>query len=133
MTTPQDPFSRPDDDGGGAPQQPGGRPGQPYGQPQPGEQPYGQPQYGQPQYGQQPYGQPAWGAPQKSGTNGLAIASLVVAFFCWPVGLVLGFVAKNQIKTSGQSGDGLATAGIIVSILNAVVSIALVASGGFMA
>lgn len=131
MTTPQDPFSRPDD-GGGAPQQPGGQPGQPYGQP-PSGQSYGQPQYGQQPYGQPPYGQPAWGAPQKSGTNGLAIASLVLAFFCWPVGLVLGLVAKNQIKTSGQSGDGLATAGIIVSILNAVVSIAVVASGGFAA
>ena len=130
MSTPSDPY---------------GPPGDPSQQPGQGEQP---PQYGQqpPQYGQQPgYGQPAygapqdsagfgapppgWGQPQKSGTNGLAIASLVTAFLCSPIGIILGFVAKNQIKKTGQSGNGLATAGIVVGIALIVINILLISSG----
>jgi hypothetical protein len=58
-------------------------------------------------------------------TNGLAVASLVCAcagvvpfFFGLPsiLGIIFGFVARNQIRTSRgtQSGAGLALAGIIV-------------------
>src|SRR5579875_827131 len=79
----------------------GGTPGQPppYGQQPP---PYGG-QYGHP-YGQPPYGQPGWGQPgyggypQPRGTNGFAIASLICAFLCWPLGLIFGFIARSQIK-----------------------------------
>ena len=98
-----------------------------YGQPGYGQQAYGQPAYGQPGYGQQPYGQPAYGQPgypaAGQSTNGLAIASLVssiVGIFCCGVlsivGLVLGVIAKRQIRDSNgtQSGDGMATAGIII-------------------
>ncbi|WP_396917240.1 DUF4190 domain-containing protein [Mycolicibacterium sp.] len=59
--------------------------------------------------------------------NGMAIGSLVASvlgvpfmFFCFSgfvpalVGVVLGIVALNQIKTTGQSGRGLAIAGIAV-------------------
>jgi hypothetical protein len=119
-------------------QQPYGQ--QPYGQwpqqPYPPQQPYGQypPPYGQQQpYGQYPppYGQPyppsPYGAyPQPVGTNGLAIASLVLAFFCSIAGLVCGIIALNQINTSGQRGRGLAIAGIVISILAILVSIAIV-------
>lgn len=45
-------------------------------------------------------------------TNGLAIAALVCAFVCAPAGIVLGVVARNQIKQTGEDGRGLATAGI---------------------
>lgn len=63
-----------------------------------------------------------------SSTNGLAIASLVLGIiaipmvFCYYIGvlpgiaaLVLGLVARNQIKASGgtQGGGGLALAGVI--------------------
>lgn len=112
-------------------QQPQGQPpqyGQPYGQPQYGQQQYGQPQYGQPQYGQPQYGQPqygqqqygqqpAYGTPYQAappGTNIMAILSLVFAFVFAPVGIVLGHVAKRQLRTSGESGGGLATAGLIL-------------------
>lgn len=54
--------------------------------------------------------------------NQLAVWSLVascIGFICGVgsiVGIILGFVAKNQIKESGgtQGGDGLATAGIVI-------------------
>jgi peptidyl-prolyl cis-trans isomerase B (cyclophilin B) len=86
--------------------------------------PYGQPQYGQPQYGQ-PYG----GAPMAQGTNGLAIASLICAFLCSPLGLIFGFIAKSQIRSRGGGGDGLATAGIILSAIFLVLGIILAATG----
>ena len=124
MTGPQDPFATPSGDPS---QQPSG-----YGQQPPapgyGQQPpagYGQPAYGQPGYGQQPYA-------QQQGTNGMAIASLVTSFLCSPLGIVLGFVAKGQIKKTGQSGNGLATAGIIIGVVSILFGILLVA-GGLMA
>lgn len=115
MSTPQDPFGPPSDDA-----------------PQPGQQPYGQPPAGQ-QYGQPPagWGQPGqYGAPQQAtGTNGMAIASLVCAFFCSPLGIIFGFIARSQIKRTGQNGDGLALAGIILSIVLLVLGIGLFALG----
>jgi Domain of unknown function (DUF4190) len=67
------------------------------------------------------YGQPmAYGGPARK-TNGLAIASLICScagILVIPLiaGVVLGFVARAQIKQSHgtQRGDGLAIAGIIV-------------------
>jgi len=130
MSSPYDPpppGSEPPPSGGQPPQ---GQP--PYGQPQYGQPPSGQPPYGQPPYGQQPppYGQPPYGQPHygyppaaPAGTNGFAIASLVCAFFCSPLGLIFGFVARNQIKRTGQQGEGLAMAGIITRAVLLVVGI----------
>jgi peptidyl-prolyl cis-trans isomerase B (cyclophilin B) len=64
-----------------------------------------------------------------TGTNGMAIASLVCAFVCTPLGLIFGFVALSQIGKTGQSGRGLAIAGIVVSVLSIVAVIALFAVG----
>ncbi|MDV8065866.1 DUF4190 domain-containing protein [Rhodococcus sp. IEGM 1366] len=101
---------------------------------------YQQPQYQQPpqyqQYQQPPQDQqyqqyqqpPQYGPPsqfggyvQPVGTNGLAIASLVTAIVggCFYglgaiVAIILGVVALNQIKQTGQQGRGLAIAGIAV-------------------
>lgn len=76
--------------------------------PQPGYQAY-------PQYGA--YGQ----FPPPPSTNGLAIGSLIASiaglFSCGLgsiVGLVLGVIALNQIKQTGQQGKGLAISGIVV-------------------
>jgi hypothetical protein len=80
--------------------------GAPYGQPS------GAPYSGQPY--QQPY--PGYGAPQ-AGTNIMAILSLVFAFVFAPVGIVLGHIAKKQIKQTGEQGDGLATAGLVISYI----------------
>lgn len=119
---------------------------EPYGAQQYGTQPYGAQQYGAQPYGaqpyetqqqyaapQQPYGQapgypmpPAapYGAypqaPMVTGTNGLAIGSLVTSCFGFLyglsaiVGIILGIIALNQIKQTGQQGRGLAIAGIVV-------------------
>ena len=74
------------------------------------------------------YGQGGPGGPP-AGTNVLAIISLVVSIigFCCLiggiVGVVLGYLATNQIKQTGQQGAGLAKAGIIVGIIAIVVNI----------
>jgi hypothetical protein len=76
-------------------------------------------------------------------TNGLAIGSLVtsiagvvlgipLSLFCWLgvlipiVGAVLGAMALNQIKRTGQQGRGLAIAGIAVGATAAVLLVILV-------
>jgi len=121
---------------------------QPYNQPQHGQQPYNQPQHGQqpynqPQYGQQPYGQPQYGqAPYNqpvgavvirdtmSEKNGTGIAGFVIACFaflgCWIpifnivfsiIGIVCSAVGLGKDK---QTGRGLATAGLVISIIDLV-------------
>ena len=79
------------------------------------------PAYGQPAYGPPPgYGQPGYGPPPGyppgygRPTNTMAILSLVLAFVFAPAGLILGIVARKQIRQTGEDGDGLALAGIIV-------------------
>jgi hypothetical protein len=47
----------------------------------------------------------------------MAILSLVFAFIVPVVGIVLGHIAKKQLKTSGESGDGIATAGLVISYI----------------
>jgi hypothetical protein len=133
-----DPFAQPDPYGAQPPYTPPPYPaapqsaqpysGQPYSaqpysaQPDPyGAQPYGvQPPMGKGYGNPTPYG-PGYGAAR--GTNGLAIASLVCSLVglltCLgaPIGIVLGHIAKGQIKTSGEDGDGLATAGLITGYI----------------
>ena len=104
----QDPYAAP---ASGAPAS-----GQPYGQQPP---PYGAPASGQP-YGQQPgygqpYAQPGY-APQPA-TNTMAILALVFAFVFSPAAIVMGHVAKKQIRQTGESGEGLATAGLWLGYL----------------
>ena len=75
------------------------------------QNPYGaypQPGYAQPYPG---YGQPY---PAPRGTNTMAILALVFGILVAPLGLVFGFVARSQIKKTGEDGDGLALAGIII-------------------
>ncbi len=74
---------------------------------------YAQPQPPYPVAGyQSPYGTPmAASAP----TNGLAIASLVVAILGFGfIAAIMGHIARRQIAERGEQGDGLALAGIIV-------------------
>ena len=58
----------------------------------------------------------------RSSTNALAVASLVVGlFWMWWIGsvlaVVLGHVALNQIARNGQSGRGLAIAGLVLGYI----------------
>jgi hypothetical protein len=71
----------------------------------------------------------------------LAILALVLAFVFAPAGLVLGILARRQIRETGEEGDGLALAGIIVggivtalfaaAIVFWVIAFASLASGSF--
>lgn len=100
----------------------------PYAPPPPGSTPPDPSPYGTPQAGgppqPPPYGAPSdYQPPRQAGTNGFAIASLVCAFVCSPLGIIFGFVARGQIRRTGQGGDGLALAGIILSVVFLVLGI----------
>jgi hypothetical protein len=66
----------------------------------------------------------AWVPPQPAGpavqpgaarpTNSLAIAAFVASFLCGPAGLIMGFLARQQLKQRNEGGDGLALAAIII-------------------
>ena len=112
-------------------------PGQ-YGPQQPPPQQYGQPYYppapyGQPPYGPPPQGQPYYGAPMyppPAGTNGMAIASMVLGIlWIWWIGsvlaLIFGYVARQQIKRTHQNGNGMAIAGIVLGWIGIAVIVAV--------
>jgi hypothetical protein len=65
------------------------------------------------------YGAPAAG--QK--WNVLAIIGFVSAFLLPIVPIVLGFIARGQIKRTGEKGNGLALAAIIIGFISVVLSI----------
>src|SRR5215207_2076425 len=97
---------------------PPGSPG-PYGQPGYAQPEHAQPGYGQPGYAPPGYPPPGYGPPgyppvYVRPTNTMAILALVMAFVFAPAGLILGIVARKQIRETGEDGDGLALAGIIV-------------------
>jgi predicted acyltransferase len=70
--------------------------------------------------------------------NGMAVAALccgIAGFLCIIpaiLGIIFGFVAKNQIRDSGytQRGDGMATWGIVLGIVWIALTIILLATGG---
>lgn len=81
-----------------------------------------------------------YGAPRPP-TNGMAIAAMVIsivslagmciwgpaAIFISPVGAVLGHISRRKIKESGEQGDGMALAGIIVGWVGVALSLLIVA------
>lgn len=62
-------------------------------------------------------------APAVRGTNVMAILSLVFAFVFSPVGIALGHIAKKQIRQTGEQGNGLATAGLVLSYIFTILGI----------
>jgi hypothetical protein len=87
-----------------------------------------------------PY-QPGYPIAPQSHTNGLAIGSLVasilaipLALFCFGfggavaaiAGIVMGVVALNQIKQSGDQGRGLALSGVIIGGVALVLGLILI-------
>ena len=92
----------------------------PHQAPPPGYGPPGYPPHG---YGPEGYPPGGWGRP----TNTMAILALVMAFVFAPAGLVLGIVARKQIRQTGEEGDGLALAGIIIgAIATALVALVII-------
>jgi hypothetical protein len=53
----------------------------------------------------------------KASTNSMAIAGFVLSFLIPILGLIFSWIALSQIKKSGEKGKGLATAGLIISII----------------
>jgi hypothetical protein len=58
-------------------------------------------------------------------TNLMAILSLVFAFVFSPAAIVVGHIARKQIRETGEDGDGLALAGLIVGYILTGISVAL--------
>ncbi|MCX4744795.1 hypothetical protein OG455_04545 [Kitasatospora sp. NBC_01287] len=90
---------------------PSENPQQPYGVPP--QQPYGAPQ--------QPYGYPVQ---QPTGSNGFAIAGLILAFFFSPLGLIFSIVGLVKSKSAGK-GKVASIIGLIVSLLSIAAAIAV--------
>ncbi|MGN9807810.1 DUF4190 domain-containing protein [Micromonospora sp. BQ11] len=111
--------------GSPVPAQPGGdpyAPGNPYAGAQQPTGPYAAQQPTDPYavgYPPAPYGGYGYPPPQQK-TNGLAIAALVLALvgigscITAPIGAILGHVARKQIRQTGEGGEGMAKAAIIV-------------------
>lgn len=98
-----------------------------YGQQHQSGPPYGQQGGGPPGWGPPPaapWGQLGWGPPRR--TNGMAIAALVMSLVFAPVGLILGFIARSQVRRSGEDGAGIALAAIIISAVSLVLLAALI-------
>ncbi|MFK3985437.1 DUF4190 domain-containing protein [Micromonospora sp. NPDC050397] len=79
---------------------------------------------------------PGYGYPATPPQNGMAVASLVVSIvgvlglcgyglggYLGIVGAILGHVAKRQIRERGESGGGMATAGIIIGWIAAGIAV----------
>ncbi len=72
-----------------------------------------------------PSGPPGWRP-----TNQLAIASLICACaqaFLWILtgipAIVLGHIARRQIRRTGENGDGLALAGLIIGYAGSILAV----------
>ena len=63
-------------------------------------------------------------APQRY--NGVAVAGFILSFFIALAGLICSIIGLKQTKERGEKGRGLAIAGIIISALSIVLSLALV-------
>jgi hypothetical protein len=57
-------------------------------------------------------------------TNGFAIASLVLSLVGLSVlAIIFGHVSRSQMKRTGESGEGLATAGLILGYVELIASV----------
>lgn len=88
----------------------------------------------------------AHGMQRVASTNTSAVLSLVAGVLGWtlmplvatPVAIVLGHIARGQIRKTGEGGDGLALAGLIMGYLQVMavlvaVFLILLLGGGLLA
>lgn len=54
---------------------------------------------------------------QEPRMNTMALVSFVLSFFSFPLALIFGFIALNQIKKTEEKGRGFAIAGIVISFV----------------
>lgn len=90
-----------------------------------------QPQY--PNYGYNQYGEnnamyynPQTGMYEQR-TNQLALIGFILSIFMNIVGAIICIVALSQIKKTGESGKGLAVAGIIIGFLPVIIFLGIFA------
>ncbi|MFF5174236.1 DUF4190 domain-containing protein [Micromonospora sp. NPDC000089] len=78
-------------------------------------------------------GYPGYGYPAQPKTNSMAIVALVLSLvgiascITAPVGAILGHVARKQIRETGEGGEGMAKAAIIVGWILTGLMLALIA------
>ena len=80
------------------------------------------------QYGAQQFGAQQFGA--QRATNGMAIAALICGvcqiffwFFSGIPAIVLGHLARKQIRRTGEAGDGMALAGMILGYVGLALTV----------
>jgi hypothetical protein len=107
----------------------------PVGYPAPiGYQPlaYGPPPFGyQPPVGYQPPMSYGYQSSPAASTSGLAVASLVVSLvWFWGVtsllAVIFGHLARRRLRQTGQRGNGIAAAGLILGYLGLVGTVVLI-------
>jgi peptidyl-prolyl cis-trans isomerase B (cyclophilin B) len=81
-----------------------------------------------PPYGAYPPPYDPYGYLRPRPTNGMAIASLICAFVFAPLGIIFGHISLSQIKRTGEEGDGLAVAGLVISYVITVGTIIVMAA-----
>lgn len=72
-------------------------------------------------------GPPAVHAGRPPGTNTLAIVAFVFVFVFCPVSIVLGHMALGEIRRTGQDGESLAKAALILGYVFTGLALLLVA------
>jgi hypothetical protein len=77
-----------------------------------------------------PYRPPAYPLPARSSTNqlaGLSLAFGIGQVFLWFFGsiiaIVCGHIARSQIRKTGEQGDGMALAGLVLGYIGLVIPI----------
>ncbi len=94
--------------------------------------PPGQPYYGPPGQPYPPYQGPYSPYGAVPPTNGMAITSLVCGITSFVVGvtfipaIIFGHIAQRQIRRTGERGDGLALAGLILGYVGGALFFGLV-------
>jgi Domain of unknown function (DUF4190) len=83
-------------------------------------------------YQPSPYQQPYSYALLQRPTNGFAVASLVLGilgcfFFLWALSAIFGFIALSQTKDGSQGGRGMAIAGLVLSGIWFLCTVAIMA------
>jgi hypothetical protein len=64
--------------------------------------------------------------------NAMAALAMVFAFLFFPLGVVFGHVAKRQIERTGETGNGLATAALVISYVLLGLTVCLCCGGVYL-
>ena len=48
----------------------------------------------------------------------MAILAIIFAFVFSPLGIMFGLIGRSQIRQTGEQGDGLALAGIVIGFVS---------------